>query len=249
MKVLIGTSGYSYKHWAEGVFYPQGLSQARWFTFYAQQFDTVELNVTFYRLPKITVFENWRQKAPQNFRFSVKGSRYITHIKRLKDVKEPLARLAQRIRPLAEQIDCVLWQLPPSMKDSQQRLSAFCLALMKDSVFCGMKQVFEFRNETWFQRRTYKILQEHGFCLCFADSGSQMGAEVLTGDYIYLRFHGRGARYGSEYSDEELRQWAGKVRDWKARIKCVYAYFNNDAYGFAPRNARRFRELLKDEES
>jgi len=247
MKVLIGTSGYSYKHWANGVFYPPGLTQSQWFKFYVQKFPTVELNVTFYRLPKPAVFAGWSQKVPPGFRFSIKGSRYITHIKRLKDIKEPLDRLAQGIQPLGKMIDCVLWQFPPTFRHSPQRLNDFCGHMAANPELSGMRHAFEFRNETCFNKETYEIMRKYGFSLCWADPGFQKGQDELTSNFVYLRFHGRGQRYGSNYADQDLNEWAYRVRGLKGRIEALYAYFNNDAYGYAPRNAGRFHELLKEE--
>jgi uncharacterized protein YecE (DUF72 family) len=240
MELSIGTSGYSYPHWGNGVFYPQGIPPEGWLEFYSRQFNAVELNVTFYRLPDVPTVKAWHKQTPGEFRFVVKGSRFITHIKRLKDAQESLRMLGDNLAPLRSKLTCFLWQLPPEFKRDDQRLSDFCRLLSA----LGRRHVFEFRNETWLHRDVYAILKDFQCCLCFADSPEKLGEHVLTTDFAYLRFHGGTAFYASNYSRKELEGWADKVAAMKNRVKTLYAFFNNDEQGFAVYNAQSFRMFL-----
>lgn len=244
MEFLIGTSGYSYKHWADGVFYPPDVPQKRWLEFYCGKFNTVELNVTFYRLPKKETFKGWEQRSPKDFVFVVKGSRYITHIRRLKSPAESLKKLGVRVAPLQKKIGCFLWQLPPRFKKNAERLEGFCRQLKKKPHFKDARHVFEFRDESWFDQDVYRILKDYNYALCFIDADRYAGGEVLTAYFVYVRFHGRQARYGSDYSKPQLKRWAGKIKAWQKDIDAAYVFFNNDAHGFAPKNATTLRELL-----
>ena len=165
-KILIGTSGYNYPHWGGGVFYPKKLPQRRWLEFYSREFNTVELNVTFYRLPQESAFLSWRKRTPDGFKFAVKGSRFITHVKRLKDPGQPLKLFFSRVKLLKEKLGPVLWQLPPSFKSNPKRLAGFLKALKK---YKSIRQAFEFRNETWFSDEIFKMLKLENASLCSAD--------------------------------------------------------------------------------
>lgn len=244
MRLYVGTSGYSYPHWAEGVFYPKGLSSRQWLEFYSRHFNCVELNVTFYRLPTKAMAKSWQERTPKDFVFAVKGSRFVTHIKRLKDTQESLKIFVERIAPLKTKIGCFLWQLPPGFKKDEERLKNFCRQLKKLKGFKDSRHVFEFREKSWFEKNVYAILKDFQFCLCFADAPEKIGEEVLTCDYVYLRFHGSVLLYGSNYSDEQLRMWADKIKLMGRRIHTVYAFFNNDAHGHAVANAGSFRKCL-----
>jgi uncharacterized protein YecE (DUF72 family) len=204
----------------------------------------VELNVTFYRLPQKKTFISWYRRTPKDFKFVIKGSRFITHIKRLKDCKDPLNIFFENASPLREKLACVLWQLPPSLKFDQSRLEEFIHFLKRD--YKGYLHSFEFRNKTWFNTLTYKILRESNFNLCIADSPNFPCEEVLTSNFLYLRFHGGKTLYGSEYSLDELKAWADKVKGWHKDIEILFAFFNNDAYGFAIKNANQFKELINE---
>ena len=241
--ILVGTSGYNYLHW-RNIFYPKGLAQNKWLSFYIQHFNTVELNVTFYRLPSKKTFEGWYKKTPKDFKFVIKGSRYITHIKRLKDCRDPLNLFFKNSSPLKEKLICVLWQLPPSLKVDLKRLENFIKIIKKKYTHC--RHSFEFRNETWFNKDTYNILKKNDLNLCIADSANLTTHEVITSDFIYLRFHGGKILYGSNYSDKELKMWARKAKKWLRAKKMLLAFFNNDASGFAVKNALKFKELLNE---
>lgn len=241
--ILTGTSGYSYSHWKE-VFYPRDIPQSKWLEFYVQHFNCLELNVTFYRLPQKKAFKSWYRRTPEGFKFVLKGSRFITHIKRLKDCGEALKTFFDRARELKEKLICILWQLPPSLKFDCQRIEDFAGYLKNNYKNC--LQSFEFRNETWFQDSTYSILKANNFNLCIADSPDYPCREVLTSNFAYLRFHGGKKLYTSEYSKDELELWAEKIKKWPKKLKLLFAFFNNDASGFAIKNARQFRKILDE---
>jgi len=237
-RLFIGTSGWNYPHW-EGIFYPDGLAKDKWLEFYARSFDSVELNVTFYRLIKEKTFKNWRNRVPEDFCFVVKGSRFITHIKKIKDIEEPLAIFIDNASVLEKKLAAILWQFPPGFKKALGHLEIFLKLLKKTKI----RQVFEFRNETWFDKTTYALLKKYNACLCIAHSGRFPCVREVTADFIYMRFHGASALYSSDYSEEELRDWADFAK--KEKNKDIFAFFNNDAYGYALKNALRFRELLE----
>ena len=236
--IYVGTSGWNYPHW-KGVFYPNGLSQTKWLQHYIKFFNCVELNVTFYRLVKKKTFQNWRETSPKDFYFVAKGSRFITHIKRLNDIKQPLDLFLDNALGLEEKLVLVLWQLPPSFKKDIKRLAAFFKLLKKTN----LRHSFEFRNDTWFDKEVYQLFKEYNFCLCIAHSPRFPCQRIVTADYLYFRFHGQELLYSSNYSDRELKDWARFAREFK-KSKDIFAFFNNDAHGFAVKNALRFRELL-----
>ena len=242
--ILIGTSGYNYPHWWNGTFYPSNLPQKKWLEFYAEFFSTVELNVSFYRLPSKEVFGSWRKRTPQGFSFAVKGSRLITHIKRLKDCREPLSLLLDHASLLKEKLGAMLWQLPPSFKFDKERLEGFCLLLSTLPRSKRLRHAFEFRDASWFSEEAFRILQEFGFAFCIAHGSGLPFVEKVTGDTAYLRLHGGEVLYGTHYSDRELKEWAEKIRGWEARKKTVFVYFNNDVHGFAVKNALTLKKLV-----
>ena len=234
--VFIGTSGYNYPHWWNGTFYPSDLPQKRWLEFYAEHFSTVELNVSFYRLPQKEVFQGWYKRTPKKFVFAVKGSRFITHIKRLKDCREPVSLFFDHASPLKEKLGAVLGQLPPRFKFQKERLEEFCVLLTTLPRSKLLRHAFEFRDESWFCQEAFRILEDFRFALCLAHGSGLPFIERITSDFIYLRLHGGEVLYGSNYSDKELRQWAGKIQGWRKKDQIAFVYFNNDAYGFAVKN-------------
>jgi uncharacterized protein YecE (DUF72 family) len=242
VQTFVGTSGYCYDHWTENVFYPAGLPQREYLEFYARHFDSVELNVSFYRLPKKETFVNWAKRTPRGFSFVVKGSRYITHIKRLKGIEESLRFFFAQISGLGNKLSAVLWQLPPGFKKDLSRLEGFLRNTRK--IKRKLRLIFEFRHPSWFAEDTYHLLRKRNICLCIAHSPHWPVAREVTADFVYLRFHGGQHLYGSNYTEEELREWADFARQILAGRKDLYAFFNNDACGYAVRNALRFRELL-----
>lgn len=237
--VYIGTSGFSYPHWGKGIFYPQNLPQSKWFEYYCQHSDTVELNVSFYRLPKKETFVSWRKRAGKKFVFSVKGSRYITHIKRLKDCQKPVKRFFQNANGIKNKKDVVLWQLPPRFKANIERLNEFLKILPN-----GWRHAFEFRDLTWLTAKVYELLRKHNAAIVFQDYPDWPIAEEVTADFVYLRFHGKTHLYTSCYTKKDLEGWVKKVREWIKKDLDVYAYFNNDALGYAIENARDLKRML-----
>lgn len=234
----IGTSGWIYPHW-RGVFYPPGLRPADWLGYYSAHFDTVEVNYSFYRLPSRAAFAAWRAATPPGFCFAVKGSRFVTHLKRLKDPERHVPRFFERAGALEEKLGPVLWQLPPQLARDDARLAAFLGALPRER-----RHALEFRHGSWLDPAVYDLLRAHGVALCIADAGGRSlpPEPVLTADWTYLRFHS-GLADGA-YTEEQLERWAGVVRALRAGGAAVYAYFNNDAHGYAVANARRLRALL-----
>jgi uncharacterized protein YecE (DUF72 family) len=238
-KLFVGTSGWSYPHWARGVFYPTGLNQSKWLEYYAKFFNCVELNVTFYRLVQMKTFQNWYKRTPEDFYFVVKGSRFITHIKKIKGISESLKLFIDNAIELKGKLAAILWQLPPSFKKDLKCLWPFLKLLKKTKI----RQVFEFRNESWFDKEVYTLLKEYNTCLCIAHSSRFPCSKVDTADFLYLRFHGGGSLYSSNYSDKELKKWAAFAK--KFPNKDIFAFFNNDAYGYSVKNALKFRQLLE----
>jgi len=236
----IGTSGWVYPHWS-GVYYPRELRQRDWFGYYAKSFSTVEVNNTFYRLPKERAWEHWREQAPVGFRYAFKGSRFITHIKGLRDCEAAVDAFLERARLLGEHLGPLLWQLPPQQRCDLERLEAFLMVLPRD-----VQHVFEFRREDWFQPETFATLRRHnmGFCAYhMVDAETPLEA---TTDVAYLRFHGSEALYGGRYSDEQLAGWAARLRSLPDDVREIYVYFNNDAFGYAIENATTLRRLLRE---
>jgi uncharacterized protein YecE (DUF72 family) len=245
--IYIGTSGYNYPHWWNGVFYPSDLPQRKWLEFYAKYFDTVELNVSFYRLLKKEVFEGWYKRTPREFSFSVKGSRFITHIKRLKDCREPLSHLLENASPLKEKLGMVLWQLPPRFKFDKKRFEEFCVLLSTLPRSKLLRHSFEFRDESWFCQEAFRVLEEFKFTFCIAHGSGLPFMEAVTSHSVYLRLHGGDILYGTNYSDKELKRWADKIQEWRRKGKNVFVYFNNDAYGFAIKNALILKKIISND--
>lgn len=227
----IGTSGWDYPHW-RGVFYPEKLPADARFTHYAEAFSTVEVNYTFYRLPEPTIFDHWRDQAPPGFVYAIKANRYITHVKRLKDCAEPLARFLDRARRLGDRLGPVLYQLPPNWRANPDRLAAFCDLLPDDLV-----HAFEFRDARWFVESVREILTDRGLAFCIHDMPGVDCPRWTTARTAYLRFHG-GAGHAGDYTGRDLARIARAIDDHLAAGRDVFAYFNNDAEGNAIRNAR-----------
>lgn len=240
----IGCSGWNYRGWRGGL-YPQREPARRWLEIYSQHFGTVEVNATFYRLPTEHAVRHWAQQTGEGFLFALKASRYITHVKRLIDVGEVFSRLHQRIEPLigAGKLGPILWQLPQSFQRDEGRLAEALSELARSR--CGgshrrrhrCRHAFEFRHKSWFEGDVYDLLREHDVALVLADHPERpFQADVDTASFRYLRLHyGRRGRRGN-YSERELDEWAGRLREIGGG-KELFVYFNNDWEGFAPRNA------------
>ncbi|UCD51742.1 MAG: DUF72 domain-containing protein [Phycisphaerales bacterium] len=237
-EIRIGTSGWHYDHW-RGRFYPDKLPKRRWFQHYAQHFDTVEVNNTFYRLPRESTVQNWRQQAPPGFVYVVKANRFITHVKKLRDVTEQVQRFFEVIDLLEGTLGPVLYQLPPSLHQDLDLLAEFIALLPQDR-----HAVFEFRHGSWYSEETFALLAGSGVAFCVHDMQSKQTPRVVTGDVIYLRFHGTSGRYAGNYTDAMLAEWADWIKSQRKEVRAVYAYFNNDVEGHAINNARTLRTFL-----
>ena len=238
---VVGCSGWNYDSWRHGVFYPERCPPSRWLEYYARHFDTVELNATFYRLPTVKAVQRWVEQTPDDFIFAVKMSRYVTHVKRLRDLPPSLELFYSRIDPLVgtPKLGPVLWQLPPTFRRDDDRL-AQALEQLPDG-----RHAFEFRHPSWFVPEVTELLRQHGVALVIADRPQihSFQTHELTTDWTFVRFHwGSRGRRGN-YSEHELKEWADRIRGWP--VSCSYIYFNNDWEGFAPRNARLLHRLLE----
>jgi uncharacterized protein YecE (DUF72 family) len=231
----IGTSGWHYDHW-KGVFYPEELPKTEWFSHYAQQFDTVEINNTFYRLPEATTFDAWRKQAPKGFCYALKFSRYGSHIVRLKKPRGTIGKFLKRADRLGEFLGPILVQLPPNWKADPQRLAAFLKAASKN-----YRWAVEFRDRRWLCEAVFAILKEHNCALCIHDMLDDH-TRLVTADWVYLRFH--GTHYSGCYSSEKLKGEARWIKQQLAAGKDVFAYFNNDAQGYAVKNAAELRDYV-----
>jgi uncharacterized protein YecE (DUF72 family) len=243
--VAIGTSGYVYKHWGKGAFYPEKLPQSKWFEYYAEYFRTVETNGTFYKLPAPSVFQNWHDRSDKNFIFFVKGSRFVTHFKHLKDPQPALERFFNAVAPLKKKLAGVLWQLPGQWKIDAPQLREF-LKTFRD--FSATRLVMEFRNPTWFTDEVTAMLREYDAIYCRADMPDFYLTLKIpdTANYVYLRRHGAGeaTRYSGNYSDEALQKDAEEINSLRAEGKDVFVYFNNDIGGHALRNAKTLQDMV-----
>lgn len=215
------------------------LPQARWFEHYASVFDTVEVNNTFYRLPEATTFGMWKERAPARFLYAVKASRYLTHMKKLKDPEEPLSRFFQRATHLGRKLGPVLYQLPSRWERDLPRLEEFLSLLPKRRL-----HAVEFRDPSWYGDETYALLKRAGVALCLHDMRGSESPFAFVGPFAYVRFHGSGPKYGGRYPDSEIERWAGRLGGEIHRGRNVYVYFNNDRGGHAPRDAVRLRDAI-----
>jgi uncharacterized protein YecE (DUF72 family) len=240
--VRIGCSGWNYPHWRERV-YPKGLPQRRWLAYYAELFDTVEVNNTFYRLPRRESVAAWARETPRGFLFAVKASRFLTHVKRLTDLGDGVRRFYERIEPLvgSPKMGPVLWQFPHTFHRNDERL-AEALPRLPTGRHC-----FEFRHPSWFCEEVYELLRAHDAALVIGDHPERpFQSHELTADWTFVRFHYGSRGRGGNYSERELEEWAGRLEGWRERAD-VYAYFNNDWNGYAVRNALSLRDLLGNE--
>jgi uncharacterized protein YecE (DUF72 family) len=249
--IYIGTSGWSYD-WDD--FYPKGFPSKKRLEYFSQYFSTSEVNYSFYRLPKKSTFEKWKKETPKNFVFGLKLSRYITHIKRLYGIKAPLEEFLSRAKSLDDKLGPILVQLPPNFKIDTKRLEYFLKTLgkvKKETGLSGLRVAFEFRHRTWFdkskeRKEALKILEKNNAAFVFADSVKypEPEDEPITADFLYFRFHGPGELFASEYGRTALQPWAKKIRRFLTKGLDIYVYFNNDACGYALKDAAKLRELI-----
>lgn len=237
MRVRIGTSGWVYKHW-RGLFYPKELPQRGWFHFYANTFDTVEINNTFYRLPSAGTFDEWQNQAPSGFLYAVKASRYLTHMKKLKDPEEPLRRFFAAANHLKSKLGPVLYQLPPNWRLDLDRFDHFLRALPKAG-----RAVIEFRDPSWLVDDIYQLMERRGVAHCIHDMKPLDVPSRVTGRIAYVRFHG-DADHGGDYGSSILEECAGRIAEWRKAGLEVFVYFNNDVEGYAIKNALSLKEMV-----
>lgn len=236
--IRIGCSGWNFKHWRER-FYPKGLPVARWFEFYAEHFDTVEINNSFYRLPKPETFAKWRDQAPPGFCYAVKANRYITQAKKLIDPEEPLERMMTSVRHVGDRLGPILYQLPSSLGLNLERLKQFLSVLPRD-----VTSVFEFRDRSWYGPETYGLLERHGASFCIHDMAGSASERIAVGPIAYVRFHGGKGKYWGRYSDDALLGWADWMVEQADSGRSVWAYFNNDIHADAIHDAQTLRSMV-----
>jgi uncharacterized protein YecE (DUF72 family) len=239
-EIRIGTSGYHYKHWL-GRYYPDGTKPNAMLAHYLRDFDTVELNNTFYQLPNESTFDAWRDNTPDDFLYAVKGSRFITHMIKLKDAQRGLTNFMPRAERLGSKLGPILWQLPPGWKVNVERLEEFLSILPPRH-----RYTFELRNETWMTDAVLEVLQKYNAAFCIYELAGYTSPIELTADWTYIRLHGPTAfKYQGSYSDAQLTEWAERIRGWNRKLKAVYVYFDNDDSAYAVYNAMTLRKLVK----
>lgn len=238
-RIFIGTSGWNYKHW-KGIFYPEGLKDADEFAYYQKFFKTVEINSSFYHLPKAETFANWRKKTPKDFLFSVKGSRYITHNKKLITDDDSVEHFLDQASKLKEKLGPILFQLPPGWKLNLARLEEFLSKLPK-----RYRYTFELRNHTWFDPQVYDLLKKYNCALCIYDLEYFFSPVEVTADFVYIRFHGPETKYAGNYTSAFLKSWAKKILKWRDEGLDVFVYFDNDQNAYAVGNAKKLLEYTK----
>ena len=240
VEFLIGTSGWSYEHWVN-VFYPQDLKPNEWLSFYSKHFNTVEINMTFYRIPFDNMIKGWINKTPENFIFSIKAPRFITHKKRLNDIEEPMQKLYTMAEKFRNKVQCILFQFPPSFHNTPENIQK--IEKLLKLINPDYKHAFEFRHSSWWQNEFCLLINKKaGFCTV---NGLNMPEDLMvTADFLYVRFHGE--RYNTMYSDEFLSKFALQIKKTVQEygIKKVFVYFNNDFSGFAVKNALFLKKLL-----
>ena len=239
--IRIGTSGWHYKHW-RGPFYPDGLPSSRMFEFYLDHFDTVEINNSFYRLPLASTFHHWRRLAPPGFCFAVKASRYLTHMKKLKDPAAALQRFFPLVDLLGDRLGPILFQLPPHWKCDTGRLAEFLLALPD-----RYRYSFELRDPSWHVSEVYDLLGSHNASFCIYELAGFRSPIRLTADFTYVRLHGpTNNAYQASYKSAALKMWRDRIRKWRSDLKAIYVYFDNDQSGYAVSNALQLKKMIRE---
>ena len=245
-RLFVGTSGWTYSSW-RGAFYPEDLPSRQYLEFYAREFDSTEVNYSFYHLPRSSTYKKWVTQVPEDFIFALKASRFITHVKRLGDVEEAWSTFAQNALALGSHLGPVLLQFPPSFRCDRKRLAAFLKGAQRPTPRSRLLRLaFEFRHESWFTEEIYRLLRQHNVALCIADSPRYPRKDVQTADFLYLRFHGRTELFASKYTEAELAKEARQIRRYLGDGLGVYVYFNNDALGHAVANARTLKRLVEE---
>ena len=238
-EIRIGCSGWNYRHWREA-FYPKGMPARAWFEHYALHFDTVEINNSFYRLPKAETFEKWRDQAPPGFCYAVKANRFLTQAKKLKECEEPLDRFLTPTRKLGPALGPILYQLPPRFRINLERLESFLELLPPD-----LTHVFEFREKSWYTLETLELLESHGAGFCVHDMAGSASERRATGKAAYVRFHGTEGKYRGRYSDEALLSWTDWIVEQARGGRPVWCFFNNDIGADAIQDALTLKAMVR----
>jgi len=238
-ELFVGTSGWNYKAWKADFF--AGVVQKKWLEHYTKYFNAVEVNATFYRLLQENIINSWKTRTPDDFCFAIKDSRYTTHTKRLKDPLQAVQKQKNNVLPLQHKIPAVLWQLPASFSVDLDRLRGFADALQS---WQEVRHVMEFRDSSWFVPEVASLLEDRGLAVCISDSADWPRWDAVSTDMVYVRLHGRTRTYQSAYSDDELAQWARKVKTWRHEGRIVHVYFDNTDGPAAPQNALRLKEIF-----
>lgn len=239
-QIHIGTSGWSYDHW-KGRFYPDDLASSGWLGYYAREFNSVEINSSFYRLPTASTLQHWQDATPADFVFTAKASRYITHMKKLKGSRQTLPPFLERITLLGDRLGPILFQLPPHWRFNAERLAA-----LLDDLGGACRCAFEFRDHSWFNEQCYELLSRHGAALCLYELEGFLSPQEMTADFVYVRLHGPGAAYQGSYGNKALVAWAAACTRWTTSGREVYIYFDNDESAYAVQNAASLQTMIQE---
>lgn len=237
--IHIGTSGWHYEHW-EGPFYPDHISSGEYLEYYSKFFHTVEINSSFYKMPDKETIREWRETVPEKFIFSVKASRYITHMKKLKDPAAAVSNLITTISLFKDKLGPILFQLPPNWHVNPERLDSFTKLLPRDQ-----RYAFEFRDTSWFDSRVYEILEKYNAAFCIYEIGGLQSPRIVTADIVYIRLHGPDGPYRGQYTTPVLADWASTFSTWAKQGKQIFCYFDNDEAGYAPRDAMKLQDMVR----
>ena len=237
-KIYIGTSGWHYKHWV-GTFYPKNTKDSQQLSHYLRFFKTVELNNSFYRLPSAETFKTWRRAVPKDFIFSVKGSRFISHMKKLKVERHSIQIFFDSVKNLREKTGPILFQLPPKWKINVERLHDFLRIIPKK-----YRYAFEFRNNSWYDEKIYAVLRKFNAAFCVYELEHHLSPIITTANFVYVRLHGPDGKYAGSYSDSQLKNWVRRCRQWQEDGKDVFVYFDNDQLGYAAWNAITLQRII-----
>lgn len=237
-RIYVGTSGWHYPHWRTR-FYPADLPATQWLDFYRQQLASVEINNSFYRLLDAHTVRAWRARTPRDFVFAVKGSRFITHNKKLKDAQEPLQRFLEPLTAFGRQLGPIVFQLPPHWGVNSERLEEFLSMLPK-----GRRYSLELRNLQWHSETVYALLRRYRVAFCIFQLAGFTTPFIVTADFVYVRLHGPEGKYAGNYHAQTLKAWARRARTWASEGRAVYIYFDNDQAGYAAHNAIALQRYL-----
>ena len=246
-RCFVGTSGWDYEHWSGGVFYPAGMKRSDWFGHYCRHFRSVEINNSFYRLPEKRVFQKWYEAAPPGFTFAVKASRFITHMKKLAQPEDHVTLFLENAAGLREKLGVLLFQLPPYWKFNLDRLGAFSRFIAQQDILPDLRSALEIRHQSWYCDSCFELLKKYNISLALTDWPEMPVAGPLTADFVFIRRHGPESLYASDYPVPFLKREAQQIRIWLDEGKDVFIYFNNDAFGYAVKNALTLREYLEEE--